>query len=697
MRYRWGDYCLDRQGTLLTRRGEHVSLSRKQLDGITHLIEQRHRVVPYDELIRAIWGHDHVTHNQLSQVILSLRRTLGDDSQSQRLIRTLPGLGYRWVGEVVASEAGAAAPSEGVPPADMKLGAPARSTAIPQVEHRSATSATTAPIAPPQSAPQADHALHHATEAAPERRLGLRYTLIALGVAAALGAAVFLHSRPPSPSPGRLSEPVRRLTATPSASDPVAALQVAFRMGKYEDVRQGLANLPPEQADMPDARILEIDLDIGRGRFENAERKLAREYARAKRARDPVWQSKLYVAESFLNGSAGKPGIEVLTPAQTAVALLESTGNASATHPMGQALSARGYGQMKVHRLEPAMRDLLRARDLLLTAGDQYGAADTADTLARIKMRVGQFAEALELMNEVAEFGRAVEAPVQEIYARNAATKIYVEQLRWDAALQSIDRSAQLLRAAPDSERRFRVFQLRALVLTGLGRLREAASLIEENEALQDPRYSTIVAANYHLAAGQAKQALAAAAKASEFKAYDTGDTLNLETTEGALLLWVTAAQRLAAEGDALPSPSAAQLALLRKPNTNVGRIARGRRLWSQGKTQAAEEHFRLALRETREKGHLARMLLASEPLIEMLLQQGDIKSAEQAFSELRGVAPERLDRDYRARLLDLRIALAAGHDDAIAQAYRNAAAVAGERRLPADVVGAYTQRGAAR
>ena len=114
MRYRWGDYRLDRQGTLLTRRGEQVDLSRKQLDGLTHLVEQGHRAAPYDELIRAIWGHDRVTHNQLSQVILSLRRLLGDDSQSQRLIRTLPGLGYRWVGEIVASEGAAAAPPQAI-------------------------------------------------------------------------------------------------------------------------------------------------------------------------------------------------------------------------------------------------------------------------------------------------------------------------------------------------------------------------------------------------------------------------------------------------------------------------------------------------------------------------------------------------------------------------------------------------------
>lgn len=674
MRYRWGDYCLDRQGTLLTRRGEQIDLSRRQLDCITYLIEQRHGVVAYDELIRKIWGHDNVTNNQLSQVILSLRRMLGDDGHSQRLIRTLPGLGYRWIVEVVESENVSAAASDPMP--------------LPST-HTGAQTAPT-PVPPPALASRADHGADQR-----DRRWRSGVALVLL--AAAVAGAMYLDSRQQHRNPNALADAIPAAGPASSPTDPIAALRIAFRMGKYEDVRRGLEDLTPMQADNPDTRILEIELDIGRGRFDNATRKLARQYARAKLAGDPVWQSKLYVIESLLNGSAGKSGIEVLTPAQTAVALLESTDGASGTHAMGQALSARGYGYMKVNQLELAMRDLLRARDMLLKSGDGYGATDAADTLARVKMRVGQFTEALELMNEVAEFASMIGAPVQEIYARNAATKIYIEQLHWDAALESIDRSAQLLRASPDSERRFRVFQLRGLTLTGLGRLREAVSLIEENEALEDARYSTIAVATYHLAAGHAEQALAAAAQASTFAGYDTSDTLNLETTEGALLLWVTAAQRLAAEKKTMPAPLPGQWATLRNPQSSIGRIARGRWLWSQGEMREAEENFRLALRETRDRGHLSRMLLASEPLIEMLLQRGDNAEAEQAFSELRGYAPERLDRDYRVSVLGLRIALATGSDAAVAAAYSNTAAIAGERRLPADIARAYSQRLASR
>jgi len=75
---------LDRGGTLLTRQGRQVDISRKVLEYLCHLVENRDRVVSYDELIRKIWGHGNVTNHQLTQVILSARRALGDDAQAQR-------------------------------------------------------------------------------------------------------------------------------------------------------------------------------------------------------------------------------------------------------------------------------------------------------------------------------------------------------------------------------------------------------------------------------------------------------------------------------------------------------------------------------------------------------------------------------------------------------------------------------------
>lgn len=658
MPYRWDDYCLDREGSLLTRNGRQVDVSRKVLDCITHLLAQRHQVVEYDDLSRAIWGHDDVTHHQLSQVILAARRALGDDGQTQRLIRNLPGIGYRWVGEVAAMEDDAPTPEASVP-----------ATAVAE------TPALSEPDPPsPAATPRAS--------AIPRLRAPL-LAVAGIVVAIAIASTVIESRRAEGASP----TPPQAANVGP---DPLPALREALAKGQFETVREGLAALPANLSDSPEARLLEIRLDIDRGRFDRAEDKLRVQQTRAAEAADPVWQSRLFSAQALLNGISGKTGQDILAPAQSAIRLLDSSDRVVPPIAMGEALSARGYGFMKTLQFEPAMRDLIEARKLLLEAGDVGAAANAADTLARIHMRMGRFHEALALMTEIAALCERSGNPVQEIYARNAATKIQIELLRWNDALASNDRSLALLKEVPESERRTRVLLLRALVLTGIGRMREAAASIAEVDRLQDDRYSPIPAATHHLAARDFARAMAIAADAEAFGAYNANDPLNLESREGALLLWLTAAQARSADGRSIPPLPASRLAILQAPTSSIGHIARGRWLRSQGRVEEAEIAFREALSQARTMRHLARMLAASEALIELLLDRGDTAGAERLLADLWRYAPAELNRDYRANLLALRVALAAEDRTRAATAHAKAIALAGERTIPDTLQAAY-------
>jgi tetratricopeptide (TPR) repeat protein len=265
-------------------------------------------------------------------------------------------------------------------------------------------------------------------------------------------------------------------------------------------------------------------------------------------------------------------------------------------------------------------------------------------------------------------------------------TKIQIELLRWDDALVSNDRSMQMLREVPDSQRRYPTLQLRALALTGLGRLREAASLLDEADGLKSERANFIIPALFHLETGDSQAALDEAAREFNNTRIDTRSNLLLENKEGALLLWITAAQQLETAGGAMPTPSEAQLKILQSPTITTGRIAHGRWLWSQGKLQQAEAELRQALEETRRMNQPYRMTLASEPLIELLLQRNQTDAAEAVARDLRAFNPERMDRDYRASVLRLRVALAAGDKTMIQTAYRDTRALAGERTLPQEV-----------
>lgn len=665
MQYRWDDFSLDRKGTLLTRQGQQVDVSRKVLDCISHLIEQRHRVVGYDELIQKVWGHGNVSNHRLTQLIVAARRAVGDDGQMQAAIRTMPGMGYRWVQPIAE---GLEAPA---PPATATMTAPGeRFDESPQTR------------IPHPSEPV------RGTKQSGRRSVRMAAALL-LGAVAAGVAYRYVSVHEPAPSVGSPSGTI----AVAAPTDPIDALRQALRMGKQEDVRDGLSKLPASLADTPDARMLAIELDIDLGRFDRAEQKLAVQLARAEAAEDTLWLAKVLTIQSDARAKAGQQASEVLPPAKLAVELLESAGTWASTQAMGLALSARGNGFLIDNDLERATQDLVRARDILRKADDERGAAEAQRYLAHVWLRTGRMTDALEQMVAVADTFERLGDPVNEIGARNMATRIQIEQLRWDEALAGSERCLQAARKVPDSRRRVGALKLRALVLTSTGRLREAGSFLEEAGAIAEERTISAVTAAHALAADHPELALAEAASAFDF--YGANDRLNLvlENQEGVLLLWMIAAQTLAARGETMPTPSPAQVAALQNPASSIGRIARGRWLWSQGQLQAAETEFRLALAKPRAQGWLSELLYVNEALIELLLQRGDAAAAERALTDMWGSDPDGLSLDYRANLLALRVALASGDDAAVGSAFLATNALAGERMLPPDVAKAYAQR----
>ncbi|MET0231301.1 MAG: winged helix-turn-helix domain-containing protein, partial [Rhodanobacteraceae bacterium] len=98
--YRFGDFTLDAACRELRRGGTPVELSSKPFSCVLHLIENRHRVVDRDELMRAVWGHVHLTESVLGQAIRQARQVLGDSGEDQQVIKTVRGFGYRWAAPV---------------------------------------------------------------------------------------------------------------------------------------------------------------------------------------------------------------------------------------------------------------------------------------------------------------------------------------------------------------------------------------------------------------------------------------------------------------------------------------------------------------------------------------------------------------------------------------------------------------------
>ena len=108
MIYRFESYVVDTQRCELRHGDEIVPIEPQVFDVLTHLISNRHRVVDKNELLDAVWRTRFVTESTLTSRIKAVRRAVGDDGQTQRVIRTLHGRGYRFVADV--TEVGDRAP-----------------------------------------------------------------------------------------------------------------------------------------------------------------------------------------------------------------------------------------------------------------------------------------------------------------------------------------------------------------------------------------------------------------------------------------------------------------------------------------------------------------------------------------------------------------------------------------------------------
>ncbi len=686
MEYRWEEgYCLDRTGTLLTHHGQQIHVSRKLLDCIAHLIEQRHRVVGYDELIRVVWGHENVTNHQLSQLVLTARRALGDDGRAQRVIRTMPGLGYRWTAPVqpgpmthtAAEPTAEPAGDPGQDEVDLRdAPSPIAIHGTPSEENLpgkvgSMTEGAVAPSADSTPTPLSP-ALATERMPAPPRstRTRLRsWTAGGLTLLAITMAGWWFQDRPGLPP----------ATAATSV-DPLAAVEDRLWRADREGVRAGLLNLPPALAASPEARMLEIRLYIDKRRYDQATEKLEVELTKSRAAADVVWQARLLTLQSRINREMSKSAPEVFDPAQQALKLLESIGDKAPQLAIGEALSARGTGYMFHGRLRPAVQDFVRARDILLKDGDQRRATETRHMLAHVWMRMGRMSDALEEFKEIAALSQRQHDPAAEMRARDSATRIQIELLRWDEALANSQRSMRAASRLPDESHRIYTIRLHALVLMNTGRLREAASLLDDTAKATETGSASL--SMYRIMTGDTDGALANSA--TMFDYYDPSSNVNLilSSQEGALMLWMIAAQDRAAAGRAMPSPSSAQMEVLQRPQSIPGRIARGRWLWSTRMTRQAEEELRDAFEESTRNNRFFYMTLAAEPLIGLLLERKDIPAADAVLASLRGSDPDRMDRDYRVNVLRLRVALAKGDAIEIQDAHRKALAVAGERSL---------------
>lgn len=113
--YEFGPFRLDTAQQLLSRDNKPVPLTPKTYDVLLVLVQNHGRLLPKDELLKALWPNSFVEESNLTQQISMIRKALGESPGDNRYIVTISGRGYRFAAAVKGGPEEADETQEGHP------------------------------------------------------------------------------------------------------------------------------------------------------------------------------------------------------------------------------------------------------------------------------------------------------------------------------------------------------------------------------------------------------------------------------------------------------------------------------------------------------------------------------------------------------------------------------------------------------
>ncbi|HSP61345.1 MAG TPA: winged helix-turn-helix domain-containing protein, partial [Pyrinomonadaceae bacterium] len=98
--YEFGLFRLVPSERQLLRDGQRVMLPPKAFETLVILVQNSGHAVKKEDLIRTLWPEAFVEESNLNHYVSLLRKALGDGTNGERYIETVPKYGYRFTGEV---------------------------------------------------------------------------------------------------------------------------------------------------------------------------------------------------------------------------------------------------------------------------------------------------------------------------------------------------------------------------------------------------------------------------------------------------------------------------------------------------------------------------------------------------------------------------------------------------------------------
>jgi DNA-binding winged helix-turn-helix (wHTH) protein len=104
--YRFAAFELDPERLELRKCDRAVNLPTKSFDVLLYLVENRGRSVSRSELLSSLWPGVCVASGSLTQAIWAIREVVRDHTGDAAIIKTVRGLGYRFVAPVLIAHTG---------------------------------------------------------------------------------------------------------------------------------------------------------------------------------------------------------------------------------------------------------------------------------------------------------------------------------------------------------------------------------------------------------------------------------------------------------------------------------------------------------------------------------------------------------------------------------------------------------------
>ena len=100
-----GDLELDLDSRQVRLAGGHLELTPREFDVLAYLMRHAEKMVTHRLLLSAVWGPEYSGETQYLRVFINrLRHKIGDEAAHPRYIGTEPGVGYRFVPPVTATQ-----------------------------------------------------------------------------------------------------------------------------------------------------------------------------------------------------------------------------------------------------------------------------------------------------------------------------------------------------------------------------------------------------------------------------------------------------------------------------------------------------------------------------------------------------------------------------------------------------------------